>query len=81
MYNFFVKKNDINGEIVRIYGGDFNHIANVLRFKEGDEFLVSVDKSNNLCRLIGFENDCVVAEIIEKDYMDTSLPIEIYLFL
>ncbi len=80
MYNFFVKKENIYGDLVTIDGGDFNHIKNVLRFKEGDEFLVSTDGQNSLCKIVAFESNCVVAKIIEKNYMDTSLPIEIYLF-
>lgn len=80
MYNFFVKKENVNGQLVTIDGGDFNHIKNVLRMKVGEEFLISADGKNNLCKIINFESECVVAKIVKEDYLDTSLPIEIYLF-
>ncbi len=80
MYNFFVKKENLIGDIVKIDGSDFNHIKNVLRMKEGEQFLVSFDGKSSLCELKSFESDCVVANIIESDFQDTSLSIEIYLF-
>ena len=80
MYNFFVENSNLNGDIVKIDGGDFNHVKNVLRMKEGDAFLVSIDNKNYLCKLKEFFCDYLTAEIIEKDYLDTSLSIELYLF-
>ena len=80
MYNFFVKKENLKGDVAIIDGGDFNHIKNVLRMKEGDEFLISEGGTNSLCKIVNFESECVVAKIVEKNYLDTSLPIEIYLF-
>ncbi|MBE7087841.1 MAG: 16S rRNA (uracil(1498)-N(3))-methyltransferase [Clostridiales bacterium] len=80
MYNFFVDKNNILGDTVYVDGGDFNHLKNVLRMKVGDEFLVSENGKNHLCRLSGYEPDRAVAKIIQSDYMDTALSIKISLF-
>ena len=80
MYNFFVDKSNVSNTTAVISGNDFNHIKNVLRMRAGDEFLISVDGVSSLCKLSAFENDSVIAEIIAENYLDTKLPIEIYLF-
>ena len=80
MFNFFAdKSNLINGEFF-LFGQDFNHIKNVLRFKVGDKFLVSADGKSHLCELSRFEEDSAVALIVQEDYVDTSLKVEMYLF-
>ena len=80
MYNFFVNKNQkLNNKYV-ITGTDFNHIKNVLRMTVGDTFLVSENGISNLCEIECFDNESVVAKIIEENYNDTNLPIKIYLF-
>lgn len=80
MYNFFVEGGAETGGVFRITGTDHNHIKNVLRMHEDDTFLVSCEGKSHLCRLCGFEDDATLAEIVEKDYQDTELPVQIYLF-
>ncbi len=80
MYNFFVSENQKQGDRYYITGTDFNHIKNVLRMSVCDTFLVSDNGVSNLCEIESFENDSVIARVIEEDYNDTSLPISIYLF-
>ena len=80
MFNFFAEENARQGDYFYISGSDYNHIRNVLRMKEGEEFLVSCGGVSSLCRLDGFEGDSAVAEIIEENYQNTDLPVEIYLF-
>ncbi len=80
MYNFFIKRENLIDNIVKIDGNDFNHLKNVLRKKQGDAFLVSIDNINYLCKIKEFFCDYLIADIVETDYMDTSLDIEIYLF-
>lgn len=80
MYNFFVnEKQKLNDKYI-ITGADFNHIKNVLRMTVGDTFLVSENGVSNLCEIECFDNESVVAKIIEENYNDTNLPIKIYLF-
>lgn len=80
MFNFFVQKENISNGIIYIDGGDFNHIKNVLRMKEGDTFLVSVDGKSHLSKIESFADNKVIAKVIEENYLDTSLPVEIHLF-
>lgn len=79
MFNFFTDNPKFNNQF-HLVGSDYNHIKNVLRMKIGEQFLVSYGGISHLCSLKGFENDTVIAEIVEENYQDTSLPIEIYLF-
>ena len=80
MYNFFITKEQITGDTAVISGNDFNHIVNVLRFKAGDEFLVSADGVSHLCCLEQIDSDKVIAKITKENFNDTSLPISITLF-
>ena len=68
------------GECYLISGGDYNHIKNVLRMSVGDRFLVSCENRSDLCEIISCDNDTVTAKIIEENYNNTNLPINIYLF-
>ena len=80
MHNFFVESSAKQGDCYLISGADFNHIKNVLRMREGDEFFVSENGVCNLCSIISFNDENVVAQIIEENYQNTELPVKIYLF-
>lgn len=80
MFNFFASENSRQGNEYIISDGNFNHIKNVLRMKEGDTFLVSENGISNLCKLKCIFDDAAVAVIIEENYNNTELPVEIYLF-
>lgn len=80
MFNFFVESSMKQGDCYYITGSDFNHIKNVLRMKEGDEFLVSCNGKSDLCVLKELSGDAAVAQITEESFQNTELPIKIYLF-
>ena len=80
MFNFFADKSNLFNNEFRLYDKDFNHIKNVLRFKVGDKFLVSCDSKSHLCELSRFEEDSAVATILQEDYLDSKLSIDLYLF-
>ena len=80
MFNFFAKEENRQGEQFLIGGSDFKHIKNVLRMREGDEFLVSCGGESHLCRLEKFFECELSALIIEENYQNTDLPIKIVLF-
>ena len=80
MYNFFITPENILDNKATISGKDYNHILNVLRLKVGDQILISANDKSHLCKIDSFDEISVFCEIIEKDYQDTNLPIEIYLF-
>lgn len=79
MYNFFVDEGNFQENCYFITGSDYNHIKNVLRLNVGESILVSCGQQSSLCRIKAFE-ECVVAEVLEKNYQNTNLPIKIYLF-
>lgn len=80
MFNFFAKEGaDPSGRFY-ITDTDFNHIKNVLRMKEGDEFLVSSEGASHLCTLEELSEGQATVRIIEKNYQSTELPVHIHLF-
>ena len=80
MFNFFCKENNRLGDCYLITGADYNHIKNVLRMNIGDRFLVSFEANSDLCEIIDLKNETVTAKILEENYKNTNLPINIYLF-
>ena len=80
MFNFFAKENSREGNRFTIDGADHNHIKNVLRMRPDDTFLVSDQGASHLCRLAELDEVCAVAEIVEENYQNTELPVEITLF-
>lgn len=80
MFNFFVSEENKNGNSFLISGKDYNHIKNVLRMNFGDTFFVSCAGRSHLCVLKEFSGECLVAEILEENCNDTTLPINIILF-
>lgn len=80
MFNFFASENSRQGDLYYIEGADYNHIKNVLRFKEGDTLLVSENGKSHLCALERFEGAAAVLKIIEENYQSTELNVKLYLF-
>lgn len=80
MFNFFVEESARRGDRFRIGGADDNHIRNVLRMQRGEQFLVSCGGVSHLCHLEDFEEDAVIAQIVEENYQSTELPVRFYLF-
>ena len=46
----------------------------------GDRFLVSYDGKSDLCELESFDSSSVTALVLEENYQNTELPLQIYLF-
>lgn len=80
MFNFFVDGSARQNDQFRITGQDYNHIRNVLRMQPDDTFLVSCSGTSCLCCLAQFEDDAVIAQIVEENYQNTELPVHFYLF-
>ncbi|MBQ9847420.1 MAG: 16S rRNA (uracil(1498)-N(3))-methyltransferase [Clostridia bacterium] len=80
MYNFFVNDDCRQDDRYVITGADHNHIKNVLRMKVGDTILISANGKSDLCEIEIIDNDEIVAPIIEEDYQNTELPLQIHLF-
>ncbi len=80
MHNFFVNESQKQNGRFLINGTDYNHIVNVLRMDIGDTFLVSYNGQSDLCEIENFDTDTVTALIVEENYQNTELPLNIYLF-
>ena len=69
MNRFFVSKDSIKGDMVRISGQDYNHISHSLRLQPGDKIIVCYGDGNDyLVKLTEFQNESeiVTGKIIEK---------------
>ena len=67
MQKFFVKDNQINGEIIEILGEDVNHIINVLRLKKEDEIQICVVEDiiqNYIVKIVKYDKEKVTCKII-----------------
>ncbi|MFP4015439.1 MAG: 16S rRNA (uracil(1498)-N(3))-methyltransferase [Halanaerobiales bacterium] len=76
MHRFFVDKNAIEGEVVRVTGSDFNHISHSLRMQEGDRFIVNNgDGLDYTVELKEITEQVVIAEIKDrqKNMNETSI--------
>ena len=83
MQRFFVEPHQIDEEAhqIHITGTDVNHIANVLRMKQGEELWISDGgKCEYRCTIEAFEPDEVLLHIIYSQEPDYELPSRIYLF-
>lgn len=80
MFNFFAAADSRRDDCYYIEGSDLNHIKNVLRMKVGDRFLISDKGISSLCELTELSEGCAVALIIEENFQNTELPVEIHLF-
>ncbi len=81
MYHFFAQHENIHDTYIEIVGTDVNHIKNVLRFKEGDELLISSgDNVDYSCHIAELGDDKIIAAIDSKDDVGKELPSKVYLF-
>ena len=83
MQRFFVEPHQIDEEAhqIHITGTDVNHIANVLRMKQGEELWISDGgKCEYRCTIESFEPDEVLLHIVYSQEPEYELPCRIYLF-
>lgn len=68
MPKFFVKNNQISGNVIDILGTDVNHIANVLRLKPDDKIKIcNVDKGTNYnTQIVEINKENVKCNILEE---------------
>ena len=81
MPKFFVDREQISDGFIKIYGDDAKHISYSLRMAKG-ECITVCDKSAREydCRLVSFEETCVVAEILGEQDAPGEPPLKISLF-
>ncbi len=86
MYHFFVESSQLTSDFgeVQITGSDYNHIANVLRMKVGEQFSVSIlsdDSGKELFyEISSFTEDSVIGKLCFIEENGHELPSKIYLF-
>lgn len=80
MNNFFVEAGDRTDDGFLITGENFNHLANVLRIKTGENVFISCGGETDLCRIESINTETAKAVIIEENAIDTELPVRITLF-
>lgn len=84
MYRFFVSEDQLNRDIIRISGDDYNHIRNVLRMRIGEKVLLcdGSDKEYEAC-IDGFSDDneqAVLLKITDVFGNARELPAKLILF-
>lgn len=81
MHHFFVTPQQISGEMIRIEGGDVNHMKNVLRMKLHEKAKISDgERKTYLCEVEAYEEDAAILHILEEMDADTELASRLYLF-
>ena len=82
MLKFFVKQEQINGDIIIIQGQDVNHIKKVLRAKIGDELQIcnSQNGENFLCDIKEIENEKILCKIKQEIEEKVESNIEVTIF-
>lgn len=82
MYKFFINNEQIVGNKVIITGKDVNHIKNVLRLELKEEICICNKETSNSsrCKVVGYNNNEVVCEILEEILQTTEASTYIHIF-
>lgn len=82
MYQFFVKEEQIQGNLITIEGSDVNHMKNVLRMKVGEELSVSNgrDGKEYRCEIQEFQEEKILCSLRFVKEENMELPVQITLF-
>ena len=86
MYHFFVESSQVSSDckVVEIVGSDYNHIANVLRMKVGEQFSVSIRQEQEARELFyeieKITDSSVIGKLCFIEEVGNELPSKIYLF-
>ena len=82
MYKFFVKEEQIEDNKINIIGEDVNHIKNVLRLELEEELCIcNKDTSKSyMCKIIEFNNNSLICEILEEISDTTEANTYIHIF-
>lgn len=81
MSRFFIKEADINSNLIKIAGEDFNHIKNVLRLKCGNNIILNDCNGNDyLVEIDKFEENFVFTKVINSKKNVTEAQIDVTLY-
>ena len=81
MSKFFVKNEQIEGNLIRIEGTDVNHIKNVLRKKVEEEIIIcnSENQKEYLCKINKIDKneiECKIEKELEKYKSNVEITIK-----
>lgn len=81
MYRFYISEEQICENEITIFGGDVNHIRNVLRLEKGD-WVVACDGNGKdyVSRIASIDKENVILTIVKVQDTGTELPTRITLF-
>ena len=82
MPRFFVRQDQIDGDVITLRGDDAHHIARSLRMAVGEDITVCDMQGNQYdCTINGFDEDrAVFANINSRSCAETEPPCKIHLF-
>ena len=81
MPRFFVDKNNITDNEIKIIGNDVNHIKNVLRMQTGEEVSVCNGEGKDYnCKITDLSKEEITLEILSSEPSVTELNQKLYLF-
>ena len=82
MPRFFVRKEQINENVIKLYGDDAHHIARSLRMAVGDSVTVCDMQSNEYsCRIESFDGDReVTVSVLDVKHAENEPPYRIRLY-
>lgn len=81
MHRFFVSKDMIGSDKVRILGEDVDHICKVLRLRVGELITASDGESSEyICKISTLDKKSVTCEIIEKKDIVSEPPVKVHLY-
>lgn len=81
MHRFYVEQEQITNDQFRIFGGDVNHIKNVLRMKENEEIIICNGQGQDFHCIIGqISSEEIIGKIQKVTESSTELGTKLYLF-
>ena len=81
MPRFFIRKNQIEGDVVTVTGDDAHHISRALRMAAGERITVcDMQKYEYECELYEFLPDCVRARILKTVKAETEPPYRVHVY-
>ncbi len=78
MQKYFIPKESLENRIID--NSDVFHIIKVMRFRIGDEFLVSDNDKTYLVKITSFENNKVSFEIVKEETGNNEMPVFVTIF-
>ncbi|NLY78072.1 MAG: 16S rRNA (uracil(1498)-N(3))-methyltransferase [Tissierellia bacterium] len=80
MNRFFVDREQVKGDTIRILGKDVKHIKDVLRLKPKDRLEVVAEGSCHICEIVEIESNGVLVRILDTCGASSEPPIYVNLF-